>query len=76
VLLAAGFDVDHLSEACYVFENHLTDLVEVFDDLKVGVEGGRAARLVDGVVVVAQEGMLKSRIDRDSRCGIKGKHLI
>jgi hypothetical protein len=65
-----------LSESGNLIQNHLAHLADIFHNLEVEVEGGRAARLIGGVMPDLEIWVLKSFFDRNSGRWIKRKHMI
>jgi hypothetical protein len=74
--LLAGLDSHMLSESGNFLQNHLSHLAHVLHDLEVEVEGGRATRLVRGVVPDLEIWVFQSLLDRDTRGWVKRKHVV
>ena len=67
---------DDSAEAHDFVENHLTHLLDVFDDLEVEVEGRGAAGFVGGIVPNVQVRVLQGFLNGDTRSRIKRKHAV
>ncbi len=75
--VARPWDGAHLlPEAEHLIQNHLPHLIDLVNNLKVEIEGGRAIRLVTGVVPDGEVGVLQGGLDADATGGVKSQHAI
>lgn len=71
-----GLLTDCCTEADDLVEDHVAHLRDVVDNLEVEVKGGRAARLVRGIVPDVQVRVLECLLNRDTRGGVEGQHAV